>query len=173
MEVAGAALGLAAVDLAGVLQRFAGVGDEDEVDGQGLPAAAEGLGEVALQGPVEAALQLGAVGEGGHQGGVQGGVGRGIAEGGTGGGAGDDPCGGIEEDGKEVQGGTAGPVIAAAQVALTELGGVVVNVAGGAGILVLAHGSLLGWLGHHKPFYGGSLRPLPPLAAGPGRTANY
>jgi hypothetical protein len=32
------------------------------------------------------------------------------------------------------------------------LGGVVVNVAGGDGILILAHGSLLARLAHHKPF---------------------
>jgi len=80
------------------------------------------------------------------------GVGGGVAEGGTGGGAGDDSCGGIEEDGEEVEGGTDGPMVVEAQVALTELGGVVVNVAGGDGILVLAHGSLLGWLWYYKSF---------------------
>jgi hypothetical protein len=30
-----------------------------------------------------------------------------------------------------------------------------------------------GLLAHYKPFYGGSLRPSPLLAAGLGRTANY
>ena len=50
--------------------------------------------------------------------------------------------------------------------------GMMVNGARGDGILGLAHGSLLGWLAHHKPFYGGSLRPSLPLAAGPDRTAN-
>ena len=113
------------------------------------------------------------LGERGHEGGVQGGVGGCIAEGGAGGGAGDESCGGVEQDGKKVEGCTLGAVVLEAQVALTELGGVAVNVAGGDGILALAHGSLLEWLGHHKPFYGGSLRPLPHLITGPGRTANY
>jgi hypothetical protein len=72
------------------------------------------------------------------------GVGGGVAEGGTGGGTGDESCGCIEEDGKEVEGGTLGSVVLDAQLALTEMGSVVVNVAGGDGILVLAHGSLRG-----------------------------
>lgn len=40
VEVTGAALGLTAVDLAGVVQRFTVVGDEGEVDGQRLTASA-------------------------------------------------------------------------------------------------------------------------------------
>ena len=40
VEVAGAAFGLAAVDFVGVVQGLAVVGDEGEVDGQGLAAAA-------------------------------------------------------------------------------------------------------------------------------------
>ena len=63
-----------------------------------------------------------------------------------------DRGGGVEEDGEEVEGRTLGPVVPEAQVALAELGGVVVDVAGGEGILVLAHGSLLGWLAYHKSF---------------------
>ena len=87
MEVAGAALGLAAVDLAGVLQGLAVVGDQGQVDGQGLAAPAEGLGQVALQGAVEAALQLVDSRGGWPAGRVRGGVGGGVAQGGTGGGA--------------------------------------------------------------------------------------
>ena len=66
VEVAGAVPGRAAVDLVGVAQGLAVVGHELEVDGQRLPALAEGLGQVALQGAVEAALQLGDLGQGGQ-----------------------------------------------------------------------------------------------------------
>ena len=58
VEVAGAALGLAAVDLAGADQRQAVVGDQGQVDGQALAAAAQGRRQVGGQGAVEAALQL-------------------------------------------------------------------------------------------------------------------
>jgi len=57
VEVGGALLGLASVDLTGIVLGLAVVGDKDEVDGQGLPAAAEGLGQVTLSGAVEAPLQ--------------------------------------------------------------------------------------------------------------------
>src|SRR3712207_4007588 len=137
MEVAGALLGLAAVDLARVAQRLAVVGDQDQVDGQGLAPSAEGLGEITLQGAVEAALQLVDVGGGGHQGGMDGGVAGGVAQGGAGGGAGDESGGGVEEDGQEVKGGTAGPVVLEAQVALAKSGGVGGNVTRGDGILRL------------------------------------
>src|SRR5206468_5345188 len=96
MEVAGAALGVAAVDLRGVMQRLAVVGDEGEVDGQGLALAAQRLGQVAVQGAVEAALQLGEGGPAGQQGVVGGGVGGRVAQGGTGRGQGGGPAGGVE-----------------------------------------------------------------------------
>jgi hypothetical protein len=83
---------------------------------------------------------------------MHGGVGGCVAEGGAGGGAGDESCGGVEEDGEKVEGRTLGPMVPETQVALTELGRVVVNVAGGDGILVLAHDSLLRWLAYHKSF---------------------
>jgi hypothetical protein len=88
-------------------------------------------------------LEFGDLWECGPEGGMGGGVGGGVAQGGAGGGTRDESCGGIEEDGEEVEGRTLGPVVLEAQVALTELGSVVVNVAGGDGILILAHGSLL------------------------------
>src|SRR5205807_1069159 len=59
VEGAGAALGLAAVNLLQVVQGQAVVGDQVQVDGQGLPAAPQSLGQVALQGAIDAALQLG------------------------------------------------------------------------------------------------------------------
>jgi hypothetical protein len=75
---------------------------------------------------------------------MQGGVGGGVAKGGTGGGTGEESCSGIEEDSKEVEGSTFGPVVLDAQLALTKSGGMVVNIAGGDGIVVLTHGSLRG-----------------------------
>jgi hypothetical protein len=93
---------------------------------------------------MEASLQFVDLGEGSHQRGMHGGVAGSIAAGGAGGGAGDESCGGVEEDREEVESCTLGPVVLEAQMALTELGGVVVKVAGGDGILWLAHGSLRG-----------------------------
>ena len=83
--MAGATLGLAAVDFFDVVPGPAVVGDQVQIDGQGLAAAPQAAGQVALQSAVETALQLGQGGEGGGQGLVDGGVGRGAEEGGTGG----------------------------------------------------------------------------------------
>jgi hypothetical protein len=58
VEGAGAALGRAAVDLVLVVPVAAVVGDQVQVDGQRLPAAAQGVRQVALQGAVEAAQQF-------------------------------------------------------------------------------------------------------------------
>src|SRR5262249_57791163 len=80
VERAGAALGLAAVDLGRVAQRLAVVGDQVQVDGQGLAAAAQGTGQVALQGAVDAPLQFVGLGQGGQQGVVDRGVRRGAAQ---------------------------------------------------------------------------------------------
>ena len=44
------------------------VGDQDQVGGQALRSAAQGPGQVAGQGGVEPAVQLGEVGQGGDQG---------------------------------------------------------------------------------------------------------
>src|ERR1044072_8032722 len=68
-----------------------------------------GTGQAPWQSAGEARVQLVDLGEGGHEGGMGGGVGGGIAEGGTGGGAGDQPRGGVEEDGKEGEGRGPGP----------------------------------------------------------------
>ena len=59
MEMAGAALGLGAVDLIGVVQVSAVIGNQGQVDGQRLTPSAYGLGQVALEGAVESALQFG------------------------------------------------------------------------------------------------------------------
>ena len=124
VEVGGAALGLAAVDLVGVVQGLAVVGDEGQVDGQRLAAAAQGLGQVALQGAVEAALQFGEGGQGGQQGIVGGGVGGGVAQGGAGGGQRGDAAGGVEQDGPEHAGAALGAVVLEAQVFLAGWTGV-------------------------------------------------
>jgi hypothetical protein len=55
--VAGARLGLAAVDLRGVAERAAVVGDRGDVHGDDPPAAADGAGPAPGQGVSEAALQ--------------------------------------------------------------------------------------------------------------------
>jgi len=47
MEVAGATPRLAAVDLLGIVEVRPVIGDEEEVNGQRLGAAAQGLGQVA------------------------------------------------------------------------------------------------------------------------------
>jgi hypothetical protein len=52
-------------------------------------------------------------------------------------------AGGVEKDGEQVEGRTLGAVVLDSQLALTELGGLVVNVAEGDRILVLADGCLL------------------------------
>jgi hypothetical protein len=63
VEVAGAVLGLAAVDLAEVAEGLAVVGDQRQVDGQPLEVSAQRLGQVTGEGRVELPLQLGIVGE--------------------------------------------------------------------------------------------------------------
>src|SRR5262249_15707038 len=108
------------VDLGGVLQGLAVVGDQVQVDGQGLAAAAQGRGQVALQGAVDAALQFADLGQGGQQGVVDGGIGRGPRQGGAGSGEGGDAAGGVDEDGPEHAGGTLGAVVVQAQVLLAE-----------------------------------------------------
>src|SRR5262249_32523888 len=79
-------LGRAAVDLGRVVQGLAVVGDQVQVDGQRLAAAAQGVGEVALQGGVYAGRELrwgGAVRpRGGAGGGCGGGGGEGAGAGG-------------------------------------------------------------------------------------------
>jgi hypothetical protein len=143
VEVAGAVLGPAAVDLVAVAQGLSVVGDEHQIDGQRLTAASEATGQVALQGAVEAPLQLGEVGQGGQQGVVGGRVGRGVAQGGAGGGQGAETTGGPEEDGPQNAGAALGAVIAQADMLLNQPRGAGVDVAGGDGILPGAHGSLL------------------------------
>ena len=63
VEVAGAVLGLGAVDLAEVAEGFAVVRDQRQIDGQPLEALAERLGQVPGQRGVESPLQCGVVGE--------------------------------------------------------------------------------------------------------------
>src|SRR5262249_22479371 len=127
-----------------VVQGLAVVGDQVQVDGQRLPAAAQGRGQVPLQGPVDAALQFGQRGQRGQQGVVGRRVGGGRAEGGTGGGEGRNPTSGVAEDSPEPAGGAFGPVVLKAEVLLAEGLGVGADSGGGDGIMVGAHGSLPG-----------------------------
>ena len=67
VEVAGAALGLAAVDLVEVAEGLAVVGDQGQVDGQPLEVLAQRLGQVPGQRGVELPLQDGVVGKSGQE----------------------------------------------------------------------------------------------------------
>src|SRR5262249_60705631 len=117
-----------------VVQGLAVVGDQVQVDGQRLPAAAQGRGQVPLQGPVDAALQFGQRGQRGQQGVVGRRVGGGRAEGGTGGGEGRNPTSGVAEDSPEHAGGAFGPGVLKAEGLLAEgLGGGAATGGGGGG----------------------------------------
>src|SRR5207248_9906867 len=131
VEVTGAAPGLGAVDLLEVAQRLAVVGDQDQVHGQGLALAAQGLGQVALEGAVDAAWQFGKGRQGGQQGIVGGGVRRGIKQGSTGGGQGSDAAGSVEEDGPQDAGAALGSVVGQADMLLDTPGGTGMDVLGG------------------------------------------
>ena len=109
MEVAGAVLGLAAVDLVGVAERAAVVGDQGQVDGQPLEVLAQRLGQVPGQGAVELPLGLGVVGQGGQQGLACRLVGGGVAEALAGVGQRGDPGGGGEQERQEQSGEALGP----------------------------------------------------------------
>jgi hypothetical protein len=80
VEVAGAALGLAAADLVEVAERLAMVGDQCQVNGQPLEVRAQRLGRVPGQRGIELLLQLGVAGQGRQQGLARRLVGRGVAE---------------------------------------------------------------------------------------------
>src|SRR5207248_3245114 len=144
VEVAGAALGRAAVDLVRVVPVAAVVGDQVQVDGDRLPTAAQGVGQVALQGAVEAALQLVARREGSQEGVVGGLVAGGVEQGLAGGPQGGDAGGGVAEEGEQGGGGGLGAVVLEAEVLVAEVGGVGLDVLGGDGILCGVHSSLPG-----------------------------
>ena len=144
MEVGGAALGLAAVDLGRVGVRQAVVGAQVQVDGQPLPAPAHGAGQVGRQGPVEAALQLVLVGQGGEQG-LADRLGPGGAEqAGAGGGQRAQAGAGGDDDQHQVGDGTAAAVVGQPQVAAQPEGGMGVDGVGGEGILHETQASVLG-----------------------------
>src|SRR5207248_516254 len=143
VEVAGTVAGLAAVDLVGVAQGLAVVGHELQVDGQGLSAAAEGLGQVALQGAVEAALQLRDRGQGSQQGIVGGRIGGRSPQGSAGGGQGADTRGSPKENGPQDAGLAGGAVVFQADIPLADVLGIGVDGAAGDGILPGLHGPLL------------------------------
>ena len=142
MEVAGTLLGLAAIDLVGVRQGLAVVREQGQIDGQGLAAAAQRLGQVALQAAIEAALQFVDLGERGEQGGAHGRIRGRLREGATGGGHRGKAGGGIEQERQQGEGRTFGAVILEAEVLLAQRGGMLVNGPGSDGILRSAHGSL-------------------------------
>ncbi len=67
MEMAGAGLGLTAVDLLEVVCGLAMIGDQGQVDGQPLPAPPQLGGQAGPQRPVDAPLQLGVIRQRGVQ----------------------------------------------------------------------------------------------------------
>ena len=161
--MAGALLGPAAVDL--VLRAGLGlavVGDQGQVGGQYLGAAAQGLGQVVPQGGVEAALELVGGGEGGPQGLTGGLAGGGAAEAPAGVGQGGQPGAGGAQQADQGRGGAGAAVVGQADVGLDQVGGAGVGVVAGEDILGVAHGPLLSWLGVLKPFKRGALRPSHP-----------
>ena len=143
VEVAGPALGLRAVDLVGVVQRLAMIGDQDQVDGQALRPAAQGPGQVAGQGGVEPALQLGEVGQGGDQGQAGRLVGGGVAQALAGIRERGDAGGGVEQQGQQRPGAALGSVVRELEMVLKDRGGAAVDLPGGEGRILRAHGSLL------------------------------
>jgi hypothetical protein len=124
VEVAGAVLGLTAVDLVAVVQGPAVVGDQGQGGGQALRLEAQRPGHVGDQTTVEAPLQFVLPGQGGVQG---------LAEG-LGGGDGQQARGrgedggqlrrGRKEDGQEHAGGAAVAVVGQLQTAGEQAGGV-------------------------------------------------
>ena len=144
VEVSGAALGLAAVDLVLAVQRLAVVGDQGQVAGQRLAPLLQALGQVGPQTAVEAALQLGIRGQGGQQGVVGGTVRGGVTQAGTGGGQRTDAAGGPEQDRPQNPDLALGAVVLEADVTLTQLSGVAVDSLAVDGILATTHGFLLG-----------------------------
>ncbi len=110
VEVAGAALGLAAVDLGLVAHGLAVVGDQGQVHGHALGPAAQVAGHVVAEAAVEASEQLVAHGDPGEPGLADGLArgGRGEGEGGAGEGA--EARAGGEEDVEHDAGGAEGDI---------------------------------------------------------------
>src|SRR5262249_56029416 len=98
-------------------------------------APGQGLGQVGLQGPVEAALQFGKVGQGGRQRVVGGRVRRRIAQAGAGGGQGTDATGGPEQQGPEDPGFALAAVVLQADMPLADGLGVDMDGTAGGGVV--------------------------------------
>jgi hypothetical protein len=107
VEVRGPALGLAAIDLEGVLKRLAVVWDQGQVAGDRPPAAADGPRQMAGERQPEAAVEFLRVGELSGQVEEDGVAVRGIHQAATGIGQGRQPLGGEGQDGTDDAGGTA------------------------------------------------------------------
>ena len=148
--MAGPAFGLGAVDLVGVVLRLAMIGDQDQIGGHALRAATQGPGQVAGQGGVESALQFGKIGQGGDEGQARGLVGGGVAQGLAGIGERSNPSGRVKQQGEQQTGPALGSVVAEFQMVLEDDGGAAVDLRGGEGKILWAHGSLLSWWVPHK-----------------------
>jgi hypothetical protein len=124
-------------------ERLAVIGDQDQVGGQALRPAAQGPGQVAGQGGVEPAEQLGEVGQGGDQGQPGRLVGRRVAQGLASIRERGEACGGVEQQGQQGPGAALGSVVGELEVVLKDRGGTAVDPPGGEGRILRAHGSLL------------------------------
>jgi hypothetical protein len=142
VEVAGAALGLAAVNLVFALGRFAMLRDEDEVDGLRLAPAAQSFGQIAGQRPIDTALQFVDVGQGGRQRIADRLIGRRPPQSSASGGDGGNARGRVAEDGQQDAGATLGTVVAELEMLLDAIDGVQLHILGGEDILTVAHGFL-------------------------------
>jgi hypothetical protein len=124
------------------VQGQAVVGNQMQVDGQGLTLATQAAGQVALQGAVEAALEFLNRGQGGQQGIMDGSVRGSVTKGGAGRRQGGNAAGGVAEDGPEPAGSTLGAVISQAEMGLAKGLRVGADGSRGQGIMAVAHGSL-------------------------------
>jgi hypothetical protein len=142
VEVAGAALGLATVDLVEVAGRLTVVGDQGQVEGQPLAVCAQRLGQMTGECGVEPPLQFGVVGQRGQQCLARRLVAGGVFQALAGIGQRGDPSGGGQQQRPEDVGGGLALVVPELEVGLQVLCGESVDLVAVEGMMVRAHGSL-------------------------------
>jgi hypothetical protein len=151
MKVAGAVLGLTAVDLFGVVEVLPVVGDQGQVDRQALRAPAQRSEQTAGQSAVELALEFGEFGQRGIQCLANGLLGGEVVEPPAGGVDRGDFGGSDQQDGPQSYGGDLALVVAQRDMLLQVPGGGPMNLLAVESTMVWAHGSLRVWLLVQKP----------------------
>jgi hypothetical protein len=151
VEVTGAALGLPTVDLLGVAEVLAVIGDQGQVDRQPLAPPAQRSGQTTGQGAVELPLKFGELGHRGDEGFADRLLGGELVESPARGVDRGDPGGGDQEDGPEGRGRDLPLVGAERDVLLKETGGGLMDLLAVQRTMVWAHGSLRAWLRVQKP----------------------